>query len=319
MSGNRDMLSPKVSCLMPVRLIEPSASEIEWLHEAISSVLSTDLAVEVILIDDGSTIPVEYLLPSSFIKKWKSNSLRNFRFESSVGLIRALNFAIDKAKGEIIARLDADDFWHAGSLRRRYECLTNAGDAGMVYGGLVVQEINGAIKPEIRNFSRTAIIRHGARGLCVIPHGAVLIRRSALLAVGGYEFTTDSQHVEDFATWSNFVRFFDIVPSGKVEYTYRRHPGSVSTRFGEVQKKRTALIADRFQQLGDGHSLDAYYRLSGHFGEVCRLKIGLELASAWRKGGQVLHFGERDVVEDIFYDRIIDFEGDFARVLPALI
>lgn len=103
----------------------------QFVETAIESVLAQDYAremVEILVVDDGSTDDtreraarygkrVRYL--------WKQNG----------GQASAFNLGFAEARGEIIATLDADDYFLPGKLRRVAEEFEKHRDAGMVYHG----------------------------------------------------------------------------------------------------------------------------------------------------------------------------------------
>jgi glycosyltransferase involved in cell wall biosynthesis len=86
-----------------------------FIEEAIESVLAQDFPldeVEILVVDDGSTDDT-----SQRIEKYRSRI--HYFCKPNGGQASALNFGIAYAKGEIIALLDADDFWLPGKLKRR--------------------------------------------------------------------------------------------------------------------------------------------------------------------------------------------------------
>jgi glycosyltransferase involved in cell wall biosynthesis len=304
---------------MPVKIAAPSSEALEWLCESVRSVFVDGIPLELVIVDDGSSFPISDLMQKNFPYLMKRGKIRVHRFERSVGLIRALNFALEKATAPVIARLDADDLWLEGSLVRRYELLKATPSCAMVFGGMLLKEENGKKIAEIRDFDRSAIIRHGGHGLCGIPHCSVLVYRDALRAIGGYEFSVVSQHTEDFATWSNFVRFFDVRASGAIEYVYRLHPDSVSARNAAQQRSNTETIARRFEFLEEGKALEDYLVRRRDVDLTCDWNTGLVLARAWAEGGSFPHYGARDAIELLFYDRPVHFEGDVAIVAPMIV
>src|SRR3989304_6126424 len=83
-----------------------------FIEQAIESVLSQDVPpseMEVIVVDDGSTDATP-----ERVRKYGSR-IRYLR-KSNGGQASAFNFAIPQARGEIIAFLDADDWWAPGKL-----------------------------------------------------------------------------------------------------------------------------------------------------------------------------------------------------------
>ena len=99
-----------------------------FIDEAIDSVLGQDYPMErvqVVVIDDGST---------------DDTAQRLVRYEARAGYYRkpnggqasALNLGFEKARGEIVALLDADDYWFPGKLRRVREEFARDSEIGFV-------------------------------------------------------------------------------------------------------------------------------------------------------------------------------------------
>lgn len=88
------------------------------LQDSIDSILDQSFTdFEFLIIDDGSTDNTEKILD-----QYRSNKkVRLFKNQKNIGLTKSLNILIDKAKGEYIARHDADDI----SLKTRLEQQLN--------------------------------------------------------------------------------------------------------------------------------------------------------------------------------------------------
>lgn len=82
---------------------------------------------EIIIIDDGST-DKSYSIASSFSDK----RIRLFK-QRNKGVSSARNFGILKSKYDLIAFLDADDFWKPNYLYEMYNCICEYPDAAL-YG-----------------------------------------------------------------------------------------------------------------------------------------------------------------------------------------
>ena len=101
----------------------------EYIEEAIASVVSQDFPAmerEILVIDDGSTDDTEQR-----VRKF-GNAIQYFR-KPNGGQASALNFGLAHARGEIVALLDADDYWLPGKLRRVMEEFDRQPEVGMVY------------------------------------------------------------------------------------------------------------------------------------------------------------------------------------------
>jgi glycosyltransferase involved in cell wall biosynthesis len=100
-----------------------------FIEEAIESVLSQDFPperMEVLVVDDGST--------DDTVERVKKYGSRIHYFcKPNGGQASAFNFGLQRARGEVVAFLDADDYWLPGKLRRIVEEFEKDPDVGMVY------------------------------------------------------------------------------------------------------------------------------------------------------------------------------------------
>lgn len=112
---------PKVSVIMPI------FNGVRFLDRAILSVLNqTEQDFEFIIIDDGSTE-----LVFDKIKLYDDPRIRAFREDENKGLTNRLNQCLDLARGNFIARFDADDENHPERLRKQLlEFKQNVGFVG---------------------------------------------------------------------------------------------------------------------------------------------------------------------------------------------
>jgi glycosyltransferase involved in cell wall biosynthesis len=100
-----------------------------YIEEAVGSVLSQEFPVEqreILVIDDGSTDDTHERLQKF------GDSITYLR-KPNGGQASAFNFGLSRARGEIVAFLDADDYWLPGKLRRVVQEFAQHPDAGMVY------------------------------------------------------------------------------------------------------------------------------------------------------------------------------------------
>lgn len=114
-----------------------------FIEEAVGSALEQDFPAEereILVVDDGSTDDTEERL-----RKF-GDAIRYLR-KPNGGQASAFNFGFEKARGEVIALLDADDVWLPEKLGRVHETLERNPGAGMVYHRLTVwngtEEISG--------------------------------------------------------------------------------------------------------------------------------------------------------------------------------
>ena len=104
-------MTPSISVIFPVYNCEA------YVEVAMESVLSQEVDLEIVAVDDGSTDQTGFLLDT--IAK-KEPRLRVFHQKNS-GVAAARNYAIAQAKGQWIAFCDGDDTVPPNAYRRFLE------------------------------------------------------------------------------------------------------------------------------------------------------------------------------------------------------
>ena len=153
-----------------------------FIGEAITSVLQQEYqlgSVEVIVVDDGSRDGTAKQLAGF------SDRVRIVRKENG-GQASALNLGIALAKGEIIAFLDGDDWWHPRKLQAVVSFLLQNPSVGMVGHGIVEVAADGsrrALQPgepirfDLKSESGPATFK---RVTCFLGTSRLTCRRSVL-------------------------------------------------------------------------------------------------------------------------------------------
>jgi glycosyltransferase involved in cell wall biosynthesis len=101
----------------------------QFIEEAVSSALAQNFPAEereILVVDDGSTDDTQERL------RRFGNAIQYLR-KPNGGQASAFNLGFERARGEVIALLDADDVWLPEKLERVYETFQQHPDAGMVY------------------------------------------------------------------------------------------------------------------------------------------------------------------------------------------
>src|SRR5271170_3360226 len=99
----------------------------QFIEQCIDSVLTQEVGqVQIVVVDDGSTDDT-----SERVKKYGSRI--EYFYKPNGGQASALNYGFEKARAEIIALLDADDFCLPGKLARIMEAFDEDPTLGMIY------------------------------------------------------------------------------------------------------------------------------------------------------------------------------------------
>lgn len=210
--------TPLVSVVLPVH------DGARYLAAAIQSILDqTWRHFELIILDDGST-DGSAAVAASFVDP-RIVLVRN---ESNLGLVRTLNRGLDLARGELVARMDADDIAAPARLERQVQRMRD--DPALAVLGTDIAYID----PGGRPLGRPRNVPCGAtlvrwrllRGTCLY-HPTVMLRRAAL---GAERYAEGCAHAEDYELWLRLARTQRLDNLGEVLLRHRRYEQSVSVR-----------------------------------------------------------------------------------------
>ena len=150
-----------------------------FVAQAIDSVLSQDFALEqvqILVVDDGSTDDT-----AARVKKYGSRV--EYFYKPNGGQASALNFGFAKARGEIVALLDADDMFLPAKLARVLDAFRQNAALGMVYHPFVERNMS-TDKRQTSNFHLVSgdIHTQPDEFFFYIPHptSCISFRRAAL-------------------------------------------------------------------------------------------------------------------------------------------
>ena len=204
-----------------VSIVTPSFNQVKFLRQAMESVLSQDYPhIEYLVVDGGSTdgsvdIIREY---SSRLAWWVS--------EKDDGQADAINKGLRKARGEIVAWLNSDDFYLAHGISRMVQAFERNPQAGMIYGDLWSVGPKGELIKDVR------FKNWGLKGLMcfrIIGQPAVFIRREALEKAGYLD--VDYNVLLDHELWLR------IAAGSKIQY----QSGAVAAARYHSEAKNAAL------------------------------------------------------------------------------
>ena len=217
---------PRVTVLMPVYNGE------RYLREAIDSILAqTFTDFEFIIVDDGSTDETPTILNG-----YTDPRIVRLRNQTNVGLVESLNRGLAAARGEYIARQDADDVSLPQRLEKQLDFLESHPDVGLVGTTFAIVNSCGVILGIPSVPTQNGDIQE--RLLCAnnFCHGSVMFRRKCLEVVGAYR--ADLFPAEDYDLWLRIGEHFQVANLSDVLYQWRDWDASISGENTAWQQER---------------------------------------------------------------------------------
>lgn len=220
--------APRISVVMPVYNAEA------FVGEAIRSILAqrfTDL--EFIIVNDGSTDG-----SSDVIRSFTDPRIRVIDQEQG-GVVRALNAGLAAARGEWIARHDADDIALPDRLERQLAFAAAHPEIGLMGTWATVIDPEGRTIGSLRHPTGHAAIAYALLFDSAFVHPSVMFLRSLVEQVGTYP--DDPAVFEDHAMWSRMARATVManLPEELVRYRHTDASASRSTgRTARTQEQR---------------------------------------------------------------------------------
>lgn len=235
----------RVSVLMPVHDGE------KYIQQAVESIRSQTYSdFEFIIVDDGSsdnTVPM--------LEKYAAEDSRIVLVfnKTNLGLARSLNYGLDLAKGEYIARMDADDISLPERLAAQVFFLDAHPEVGILGTAASLIDSQGMLGHLIQYPERHATL---CWIMCFfenpIIHPSVMFRRKLVVEMGGY----DEKYVtsQDFDLWSRMEVSTKLANIQDVYLHLRKHEENISyTRYQQQQefslKISASLISNNLNRI----------------------------------------------------------------------
>lgn len=226
-------MNPRVSIVMSVFNGE------KYIRQAVESLLEqTFKDYEFLIVDDGSTDRTVEI-----IKSYNDSRIYLVSNEKNLGLAVSLNRAIDLARGEYIARMDADDISLPDRLLKQVGFMEMHQEVGvcgtwarLLFGG----KLEGVVKfPTDFNSIRCKMLFEN-----VLIHPSVLLRKNMLQKHEMYYDEQFSQS-QDYDFWVRCSEHMSISNIPEVLILLRQHEDRISVHRGGHQIKSSLSIQVR--------------------------------------------------------------------------
>jgi glycosyltransferase involved in cell wall biosynthesis len=217
--------TPLISVILPLYNAE------KYIEESVRSILNQSFAnFEFIIIDDGSTDN-----SAERIKRF-SDSRIIFISQPNQGMAATLNNGIAMAKGEYLARQDADDISYPKRFEKQVKYLDQHPECALL--GTWARII-----PDVKFEERAH--RHPSDNLLIkqfllfdnpFVHSSVMIRKSYLQKTGFYDISKSSL-IQDYDLWSRIARHYQVANIPEILVDYREVTSGISQTTVNAMKR----------------------------------------------------------------------------------
>ncbi|WP_414622130.1 glycosyltransferase [Calothrix sp. CCY 0018] len=224
---------------MSISVIVPVFNGEKTIEETINSILNqTFQNIEIIIINDGST---DATLET--IKNISDSRIKVFSYPNA-GLSASRNRGIDRAKGEYISFIDADDLWTPDKLELQWQALQSNQEAAVAYSWTdYIDESSKFIKSGRRIkangdvFSKLLITNF-------IENGSNPLICKKALEIGSFDESLPA--AEDKDMWLRLAANYEFVCVEKPQILYRISTTSMSTNLKRQEAASLKVIECAF-------------------------------------------------------------------------
>ena len=234
---------PAISVILPVYNTEA------YVREAVESILAqTFTDFECIIINDGSTDGSGAILCDLATQDTRIVLVER----PNDGLVSALNEGIERARADLIARMDADDVSMPERFALQHARMVQEPELAVLGSFFNIIDINSKF---VQLYKFLPLIPTKAARFvehrCPVHHPTVMMRRDAVLKAGGYRKAFS--HAEDYDLWLRMSELgygFANLPQPLLNY--RVHGDNVSAVYRAAQGRNTTLarLAHRVRKAG---------------------------------------------------------------------
>jgi glycosyltransferase involved in cell wall biosynthesis len=224
-----------------ISIVTPSYNQSRFIEETIRSVLLQGYPdLEYIIMDGGSTDDTVEIIRKyePWITHWTS--------EKDKGQSHAINKGWSLAKGDIIAWINSDDAYVAGSFEKVSEYFQKQPSVAMVYGDCDIIDEQGRFVKECptADFNLQDLICNK----WFIPQQSTFLRRTVVEAVGGVR--DDLHLVMDWEFWVRIALSGNNVSYLPVSLARFRRWGEAKTSFQSERsaEEKIAVLDDYFEK-----------------------------------------------------------------------
>ena len=231
-----------------VSVIIPNYNYARYLKEAISSVIAQTYSnTEIIVVNNGSTDDSLRLLQ-------QFGSQITLIDQENLGQAGARNSGLRAANGDLIAFLDADDFWQNDKLEKQIRLITS--ETELVYSGIsrfrdTSRRVESILLPQFKGDCHNYFTDLTAVSIVLSGESTSLFTRNLLNLVGNFDPDLNSASGWDFFRRCSILTNFNFVSEPLTNYRLhsKNMSNSSSNNISDIRKAYRNLFSDNSWQL----------------------------------------------------------------------
>jgi len=222
---------------LKISVLIPAHGSCEFLKEAVNSVLSQNFPSDFEILIIAQNIPVSIL---EEIHAMQVSQIRIVK-DPGNGIVSALNLGLKLSKYPWIARLDSDDLMAEDRIEHQMRAIQRFKSVSIVGGQAIRIDSKGLEMGQIRYPRSNFAIRYALKFMCPLAHPAIMMKKSVVLAAGGYGLESDL--VEDYDLWcrlkSHKVKFVNI---SETVLFYRTHANQITLQDSQDHFEKVSKV-----------------------------------------------------------------------------
>lgn len=226
-----------------------------YVEECLKSISNqTYKKTEIIVVDDKSTDDTFKVIQTY---QEKNPQVKIFQNEKNVGKAKSVNFALEKAKGDLIVIFDGDDIMPPERIEKQVKFMEKNPDIDMSYGNMIILHEDGTeefydaleIKGDLIEKMKKSIENESLKTQSTykiidekkfIPGTSVMIRKK--IFDSGIKMDSNVWAATDYDLWLQIIgRGFKLKKIPIICFIYRRHANQLS-KDRNKNKERTYIF-----------------------------------------------------------------------------
>lgn len=188
-------MNPALSVLLPV--YRPKR---EYFVSAVQSILKQTFEnFELLIVEAGLELSAE-----SMVIGLDDGRIRYLPFGGRASLVRQLNYGLEQAKSDLVARMDADDWAYPDRFEKQMAYLEEHPEVSVVGTQLNIMDAQDKPLGSRRYPTEADDVAKSLRRMNALAHPSVMFRKAGVMEAGGY-WDRLCKGNEDYELWCRLV------------------------------------------------------------------------------------------------------------------